>query len=98
MTYEWRYYYDGCAWLCKVVKKKKTIVWMSAWNGFVKATIYYPLSKLDDVMDLDIKNKTKSIIKETRNVGKSKPCMFEFKDDKMIADFEQVMLCKISCK
>jgi hypothetical protein len=36
MIYEWRYYMDGKAWLCKVQKKKKTIVWMSAWKGFIK--------------------------------------------------------------
>jgi hypothetical protein len=29
---EWRYYHDGKAWLCKVQKKKRTIVWMSAWK------------------------------------------------------------------
>ena len=27
MVYEWRYYKDGKAWLCKVQLKKKTIVW-----------------------------------------------------------------------
>jgi hypothetical protein len=29
MEYTWRYYRDGKAWLCKVQKKKRTIVWMS---------------------------------------------------------------------
>ncbi|MBI9105171.1 MAG: DUF3788 family protein [Spirochaetales bacterium] len=39
MNYEWRYYHDGKAWLCKVQKKKRTIVWMSAWKGYMKATL-----------------------------------------------------------
>jgi hypothetical protein len=42
MEYDWRYYHDGKAWLCKVQKKKKTIVWMSAWKGYMQATIYFP--------------------------------------------------------
>ena len=43
MNYEWRYYHDGKAWLCKVQKKKKTIVWMSAWKGFIQAVLYLSL-------------------------------------------------------
>ena len=42
LTHEWRYYRDGHAWLCKVQFKKRTIVWMSAWKGFMQATIYFP--------------------------------------------------------
>jgi len=38
MSCEWRYYQDGKAWLCKVQKKKRTIVWMSAWKGFMQGT------------------------------------------------------------
>jgi hypothetical protein len=34
----------------------------------------------------------------TKNVGKSKPCIFEIKDEKILIDFEKVMLCKIECK
>ena len=42
MTHEWRYYRDGKAWLCKVQRKKRTIVWMSAWKGFMQAVVYFP--------------------------------------------------------
>ena len=41
MEYEWRYYKDGKAWLCKVQKKRRTIVWMSAWKGYMQATVYF---------------------------------------------------------
>jgi len=34
MVHEWRYYDDGKAWLCKVQKKNRTVVWMSAWKAF----------------------------------------------------------------
>lgn len=98
MTHEWKYYNDGKAWLCKVQKKKKTIVWMSAWKGFMKATIYVPLRLLDDVLALDIENVVKEHISGTKNVGKSKPCTFEVRDDGVLIDFEKVMLFKINVK
>lgn len=98
MVHEWRYYCDGKAWLCKVQKKKRTIVWMSAWKGYMKATVYIPQKYLRQVYKLDISDKTKDKIKQTKNVGKSKPCIFEILNKKVIKDLEKVMLFKIDCK
>ena len=98
MSHEWRYYRDGKAWLCKIQKKKKTIIWMSAWNGFMKATIYFPIRLLDHVFDLDISKKQKEAIKTAKEVGKSKPCTFEIRDTKIFGDLEKVMLLKIKSK
>lgn len=98
MSYDWRYYRDGKAWLCKVQKKKRTIIWMSAWKGFMKATIYFPEKYLDRVNKLDISEEVKKKIRSTKNVGKSKPCMFEIKDEKILIDLEKVMKLKIECK
>ena len=33
---EWRYDNDGNAWLGKVVRKKKTVCWVSVWDRFFK--------------------------------------------------------------
>ncbi len=95
MTYEWRYYKDGKAWLCKVQYKKRTIVWMSAWKGFMKATIYFPEKYINDIYGLDIKKETKEYIKETSNTGKSKPCIFEMKNADVLVDFSKVMQFKL---
>ncbi len=98
MIHEWRYYHDGKAWLCKVQKKKRTIVWMSAWKGYMKATVYIPQKYLRQIYKLDISGKAKDKIRLTKNVGKSKPCIFEIRDKKIFCDFEKVMLLKIECK
>ena len=98
LNYEWRYYKDGKAWLCKVQKKKKTIVWMSAWNGFMKAAIYFPVRLLNEILDLDINEELKEKILKTKNVGKSKPCIFEIRNQDVLGDFEKVMLLKINSK
>jgi hypothetical protein len=98
MNYEWRYYHDGKAWLCKVQKKKRTIVWMSAWKGFVQAVLYFPEKYIEKIYELNISNEIKKNIESTRNVGKSKPCIFKIRDDRILNDFEKVMVYKIGCK
>jgi hypothetical protein len=95
MNYEWRYYKDGKAWLCKVQYKKKTIVWMSAWEGFIKAGIYIPEKYTDKIYSLDISEETKNRIRETKNVGTSKPCIFEVRNKKDLKDFKKVMQFKL---
>ncbi len=98
MIYEWRYYRDGKAWLCKVQKKKRTIIWMSAWKGFMQATIYFPYKDIERVYNLDISEDVKNKIKLTKHVGKSKPCIFEIRDKEIMRDLEKVMKLKIEFK
>ena len=100
LVYEWRYYKDGKAWLCKVQKKKKTIVWMSAWKGFMQATIYFPERYIDDIFQLGITDKTKNRIMATKNVGRSKPCIFEIRNINAVKELEKGMKFKIimNCK
>ena len=98
MVYEWRYYSDGKAWLCKVQFKKRTIVWMSVWKGYAQATMYFPLRYLDDILGLKISAETRESIMNTKNVGKSKPCTFEIRNKKILNDFEEVMKFKMVAK
>lgn len=98
MTYEWRYYKDSKAWLCKVEKKKKTIVWASAWNEYIQASIYFPLTLVDKILELDIDEGLKEKINNTANAGKLKPCIFEIRSKEILNDFEKVMELKLSLK
>ena len=98
MTAEWRYYNDGKAWLCKVQRKKRTIVWMSAWKGFMKAVIYFPERYLTDIYGLDISDGSKDRFRNTKHVGKSKPCIFEIKDREILGDVSQVVQFKLIAK
>ncbi|MHB8136493.1 MAG: DUF3788 family protein [Anaerolineaceae bacterium] len=85
----WRYYHDG---------KKKTIVWMSAWQGYMQAAIYMPEKNLDQVYALEISEALKNKFSQSRNMGKSRACIFEVRDREVLADFEKVMQLKISLK
>ena len=98
MVYTWRYYRDGKAWLCKVQKKKRTIIWMSAWKGFMKATIYFPEKYLKGLYNLDISKEFIEKVKDTKNVGRSKPCIFEVRDDTVLKDMNEVIQYKIISK
>jgi len=69
LTEEWNYYNDGKAWLCKICLKKKTLFWLSVWDGFFKTSFYFTEKNSSGLADLDInkslkenffKNKTKS--------------------------------------
>jgi hypothetical protein len=98
LTHEWRYYRDGKAWLCKVQKKTRTIVWMSAWPGFMKATVYFPEKDTAGIFDLPLREETKTRIRNTKNVGKSKPCMFDINEEAALDDIEAVLIYKIASK
>lgn len=98
LNYEWRYYHDGKAWLCKVQKKKRTIVWMSAWKGYMQAALYFPEKYINQVFDLDISEEMKENFRSTKNVGKSKPFIFIVREESIHKDFETVMKYKLGCK
>lgn len=95
---EWRYYKDGKAWLCKVQKKKKTIVWMSAWEGFIQAALYFPIRLEADIQKLEIQQHLIDQFLETKNVGKTRPFIFKIFDSDILLDFEKVMQFKIRAK
>lgn len=94
MIYTWKYYHDGKAWLCKVQYKKRTIVWMSAWKGYMKATIYIPEKYISDLYKLVLNEETIKKIRKTKNVGKSKPCIFNICRKKDIKQFDIIMQFK----
>lgn len=98
LNYEWRYYHDGKAWLCKVQKKKRTIVWMSAWKGYMQAALYLPEKYINQVFDLDISEEMKENFRSTKHVGKSKPFIFIVREESILKDFETVMKYKLGCK
>ncbi len=98
MEYAWRYYHDYKAWLCKVQKKNRTIVWMSAWRGFIKTTIYIPEKHIDAIYKLEISEARRQMIRDTKNTGSSKPCIFEIRNVEVLEDFNKVMQFKIASK
>ena len=96
MECEWRYYKDGKAWLCKVQKKKKTIVWMSAWKGYMQATIYIHEKNIEALERLELSESSREKLLSARKVGKSLPCMFEIRTSEVLEDLKKVISLKLS--
>jgi hypothetical protein len=83
-TLEWRYYKDGKAWLCKVVRKKKTLCWLSAWDKFFKTAFYFTARSDKDIAALPIPSDLKDAYREHAPIGKLKPLVIEVKTKKAL--------------
>ena len=49
---QWRFYKDGKSWLCKVVYKKKTVLWLSVWENYIKTGFYFTEKTRNGVLEL----------------------------------------------
>jgi hypothetical protein len=93
---EWIYYRDVRAWLCKASLKKKTIIWMCACRGFLRATFYIPAAHIEGLYGLDISDEAKARVRGTENTGKSKGVAFEVRSKAVLRDLEAVMRYKLA--
>lgn len=86
VSLEWRYYRDGKAWLCKVVRKKKTVCWVSVWDQLFKATFYFTAKSDRDIERLPIAQELKDAYRASTSGGKLKPITIEVRRKKDLAD------------
>lgn len=87
IDFEWRYYKDGKAWLGKATFKKKTIVWISIWDKFIKASFYFTEKTRPTVLTLDIDQEIKSSFATKEPVGKLIPLIVDIKNKEILQDF-----------
>ncbi len=98
ITFEWNFYKDGKAWLCKAMLKKKTIFWISVWDDCFKVTFYFSGKKKEAFLESDINESYKGIIKSAKPAGKICPLTIEFKETQDIKDFATIVALKIKLK
>ena len=91
---EWRYYNDGKAWLCKMGYKKKTIFWLSVWDGYFKAGFYFVERHLPGIGELDIDPTIKEALSVAKPFGTLYPVTLEMRKADQIGD----LLCLIEYK
>lgn len=68
----WNYYNDGKSWLCKVQHRKKTVLWLSIWDGHFKTSFYFSAKNSEGVLHLDIDDAVKERFRATEFRGKLK--------------------------
>lgn len=83
---EWRYYNDGKAWLCKMVFKKKTIFWLSVWDGFFKAGFYFVERQCQGIHEMDISENIKKELKKAKPFGTLYPVGLTLSREEHIPD------------
>lgn len=98
LEYQWRYYNDGKAWLCKVVKKKKTIFWLSVWEDCFKITFYFTEKTQSGIFDLPVGQNIKDLLSEVKHIGKLVPLILEIKNEHLLADLYEIIKYKINIK
>lgn len=93
---EWIYYRDVRAWLCKASRKKKTIIWMCACRGFIRATFYIPAAHIEGLYGLGVSDEAEARIRGTKDTGMSKGAIFELRSKAVLKDLEKVLLYKLA--
>jgi len=83
---EWRYYNDGKAWLGKAVHKKKTVFWLSAWDGFFKTTCYFTEKTRAGIAQLPIDERIKEEFLNETAKGKLIPLVLDISSTEQIPD------------
>lgn len=95
---EWRYYNDGKAWLGKVQHKKKTVLWLSVWEGFFKASFFFTEKHLEAIATLDISEAIKEDFCKAKPLGRLIPMIIDVNKSEQLTDLLTVVRFKKSLK
>jgi hypothetical protein len=98
LTVEWRFYNDGKAWLSKVVHKKKTILWLSVWEGYFKTSFYFTEKHLEGIAALDISETIKEDFAKAKPSGRLLPMIINVNRQEQIEDILTIIRFKKSLK
>ena len=95
---QWNYYRDGKSWLCKVVYKKKTVFWLSVWDGYFRTGFYFTEKNATDIVGLDISESLKDRFTQNKSVGKLIPLGIQMSCKEQITDLLKIIEYKKSLK
>ena len=95
---QWRFYKDGNAWLCKIVDKKKTILWLSVWESLIKASFYFTAKTRSGVLELNINEKIKRSFSETSFIGSLIPFIVNIESKDQLKDLRMLIAYKKELK
>ncbi len=93
---EWRYYKDGKSWLCKFVYKKKTVLWLSLWETFIKVSFYFTEKTRSGIDELEIDESLKYELKNTASIGKLLPLIIDISSEEQLKDISTIIEYKKS--
>ena len=98
LTLDWNYYKDGKSWFCKVSHNKKTVFWLSVWDGYFKTAFYFTEKHLEGIAELDISEQIKEDFYRTKPVGKLLPMVICIDRQEQLADLLKIVKFKKDAK
>jgi len=98
LTLDWNYYKDGKAWMCKVCHKKKTVFWLSVWEGFFKTAFFFTEKHLQGIAELDIPEQIKEDFCRMKPIGKLLPMVINIDRQEQLADLLKIVKFKKESK
>ncbi len=98
LSIEWRFYNDGKAWLGKVTHKKKTICWLSMWEGFFKVSFYFTEKHREGIAALAIPEAIRQEFALANPAGKLIPLIIDVNNSNQLQDVWTIVRLKKSLK
>jgi hypothetical protein len=95
LSFDWHYYKDSKAWLCKVAHKKKTVFWLSVWEGYFKTSFFFLERHLEGIAAFRIDENSFTIEKEW---GKMIPMICNINSKKQLPDLLKMINYKKNIK
>ena len=95
---EWRYFNDGKAWLMKITRKKKTVVWLGVYAGYFRISSYLTEKARDAVNASDLSAGCKEQFAKSKRFGKLIGVSVTFKKKADVKDGLALIALKLSLK
>ena len=95
---EWRYYNDGKSWLMKVVRKSKTVFWLSVIKGAFRITFYFTDRAEQVIIESNISDELKKQFKDGKRYNKIRGLTIVFKTKKDVEYAKSLIAIKLSVK
>jgi len=94
----WSFYKDDKAWLCKIGYGKKTIAWLSVWDGFFKIAFYFNEKTAPGVFKLNLSASLKEAFRQKKTTGRLIPLEFKIRDKFQLPELLEVARYKKNLK
>ena len=95
---EWRYYKDGKSWLLKVIRKSKTVFWISVLKSKFKMTFYFTDRAEAAIMESSISDELKEQFMNGKYYNKIRGLTITFKNKKDVEYAKELIEIKLKTK
>ena len=102
---EWQWYTPHKAWFAKGqhfwitprgTKKEKNLYWLHVYDGFFSVAVWFKEKNRAEILNADVSEKTKRIIRDAETMGKMPtfPVVFNITSDEQFPDIYTLLNCK----